>query len=189
MLLWIYLAIGGVVFTGLLLDSRRNRLDQSSSELLDSLRGPRSRMDQLLEKVVVPVVAVFLSITGWPVLLGWIWREKRKSRLEVKQKQEAVFRIRPDHLVRQTTVQEAECLETVADPLRAVPAKPFGHLHHVWQNFLEQQPADAQLWVFGCDWESEWRCRFRREGYVWVAAGRPGHWMLTRDELLEDKND
>ncbi len=187
--LWIYLAIGGSILSALLLASRRNRMDQGSRELLDSLRGPRSRMDLLLEKVVAPSVAGFLSITGWPVLLGWIWCEKRKARREDKRKEDAIFRVRHDHLIRQTTVQEVERLESVVDPLGAVPQKPFGHLHTVWDNFLGQQPTDAQLWTFACDWESELGCLFHREGYVWMVAGRPCHWLLTCDEMLENQND
>lgn len=185
----LYLAIGCIVLSKSLLDNCRKQVEPSAAKLLASMGEPQGSTDQLLQTVVVPVVAGVLMVVGWPVALAVVWRNQWQLRHQVNQQGETVFRIRTHHLVRETSVQEVERLETVVDPMGAVPALPFGHLHHVWQDFVVKRPADARLWVFSCDWESDLGCRFRREGYVWVVADQPVYWMLMRDELLEDDDD
>jgi hypothetical protein len=46
-----------------------------------------------------------------------------------------VFEVRPDNLLRRTSIDAVEANERVHDPLAAVPDLPFGHLHMIWEAF------------------------------------------------------
>lgn len=53
-----------------------------------------------------------------------------------------------EHLVRQLTIEEIESIELVTDPLGAVPATPFGHLHETWADFKRWLLPDDRIWSF-----------------------------------------
>lgn len=100
-----------------------------------------------------------------------------------------MFRVRPEDLTGQTTIAEVETSNFIKDPLGAVPELPFGHLNAVWTDFVASRPADAKLWTFACNWTSEWRTQYSRNGYVWVVGGTLSPWMLTQDNALADEDE
>lgn len=189
MWLGLYLCVGGVVLACMLLMNWLDGRGRQSSQLLASLRQPMSRREMLLEKVLAPVLVSVAAVLGWPWAL-WLARQSRREGIQRDQRKvDAVFRVRPQDLGRQTQVTEVEALARVNDPLSAVPDVPFGHLNAVWQAFVAERPPKAVLWSFACDWTSDWGVTFARQGYVWVHGDECSPWMLTRDVLRQDEGE
>jgi hypothetical protein len=189
MWLGLYLCVGGGVLACMLLMNWRDGRGRQSSQLLASLRQPMSRREMLFEKVLAPVLVIVAAVLGWPWAL-WLARQSRREGIQRDQrKADAVFRVRPQDLGRQTQVTEVEALARVNDPLSAVPDVPFGHLNAVWQAFVAERPPKAELWSFACDWTSDWSVTFARQGYVWVQGDECSPWMLTRDVLRQEEGE
>lgn len=179
--LWIYLA-AGVVFLAVMYGTNfRESQENKTSQLLESMRGPLSTKDLLLEKVIAPALAIMLVVLAWPAVLVYAIKARRDEKLEKKRREDAVFRVRSKDLLRQTSVPEVEAVAHILDPMGAVPNLPFGHLHGVWQAFLHQRPPGAALWNFSCDHTSAWGNVTVKEGYVWVLGDERAPWMLTRE--------
>lgn len=186
--LWIYLA-GGVVSLVVLYGTHmRERQENATSQLLESMRGSLSTKDMLLEKVIAPALACVLVVAAWPAALVYALRSRREARLEKQRREDAVFRVRAKDLLGQTTVPDVEALAHIIDPMGAVPDLPFGHLHGVWQAFLDQRPPGAELRAFSCYHTSEWGHVTARQGYVWVLGEVRAPWVLTR-EISKVRND
>lgn len=110
-----------------------------------------------------------LVIAVWPVAIGvlvhdrWPWRRRsRWSSLRDEDPQrdfDAYGALRT-----QVSVEQAERDNLIIDA--HCPAKPFGHLHHGWRRFLDQQTEGAELWFF----EKE-RPASLMQGYAWVKDG------------------
>lgn len=186
--LWLYLGLGLVLGMGVYIQNAR-KPKSDIGQLLASMRGPQSRIDQILEKVIAPVLGSILVVTAWPVAIWFIYKERKNKKREAKRRSDAVFRVRPEDLSGQTTIAEVESSNYVKDPLGAVPDLPFGHLNSVWTDFLSKRPVSAQLWSFACDWKSEWGSQFSRRGYVWVLGEVLNPWMLTQDDAKSDDHD
>lgn len=186
--LWLYLGLGLVFGLGVYVQNAR-RPKSDMSQLLASMRGTQSIADQILEKVVAPALGSILVVTAWPAVIWFIFKERRNEKREAKRRSDAVFRVRPEDLLGQTTIAEVEASNFVKDPLNAVPDLPFGHLNAAWTDFMSKRPADAVLWSFACDWTSEWGTQFSRRGYVWVLEGALSPWMLTQDDAIKDDHD
>jgi hypothetical protein len=186
--LWIYLA-GGVVSLVVLYGTHlRERQENATSQLLESMRGPLSTKDMLLEKVMAPALACVLVVVAWPAALVYALKSRREARLEKQRREDAVFRVGAKDLLGQTTVPDVEALAHIIDPMGAVPDLPFGHLHGVWQAFLDQRQLGAELWDFSCVHNGEWGHVTAREGYVWVLGEVRAPWILTR-EISKDQDD
>ena len=186
--LWFYLGLGLLFGMGVYFQNA-HKPKSDVGQILASMRGPKSRTDQILEKVVAAVLGSTLVVTAWPAVIWFFYKERRNEKREVKRRSDAVFRVRPEDISCQTTIAEVESSNYLKDPLGAVPDLPFGHLNAVWTEFLSKRPADAQLWSFACDWKSEWGTQFSRQGYVWVIDGALSPWMLTQDDAKEDDHD
>jgi hypothetical protein len=81
--------------------------------------------------------------------------------------------------VQRLALAEIEAREQVTDPLGAVPALPFGHLHAAWQAFLNGQDELIELWSFASTADNEWGDPVYREGYVVVQDGSPSRYFIT----------
>lgn len=116
--------------------------------------------------VVVPVSVAFL-VAAWPVFLYDYLREIRRAhdRSDAMDLEETRRLCRRKDLVARLTLAEAEARGTVVDDVD-VPPLPFGHLHAGWRAFVEQAPADAELWSF------ERRDADHLEGFAFVAGGK-----------------
>ena len=190
---WIYIGIGLGLLMLILLVGRWRGGSNRSSDLRRALQAPKTRKEWFIDKLLVPGLACIAAVFAWPVLLVWgakeIWTDKREEKRRLKRKQDAIFRIRPENLLRATTVEEVEETERIHDPLAAVSSDPFGHLNPAWLKFLEQRPEGAQLWTFACDWTTEWGTVFARRGYVWVADQVCAPWILTSHQSKEEADD
>jgi len=179
--LWAYLGCGVIALIVILVSHFRHRPAKTTSDLLDSLKGPMSTKDKVLEKVVVPLLASVLAVVAWPIAVRYVIKERQNEKREVRRREDAIFRVRAVDLLHRTTQSEIEATALIVDPLGAAPDLPFGHLHGVWQTFLDQRPVNAELWTFACEWENDWGHVSLREGYVWVLGDKQTPWMLTRD--------
>jgi hypothetical protein len=186
--LWVYF-VAGVVYVVLIYDIYlREGQENKTSNFLENMRGSLSTTDMFLEKVIAPAVGCTLVVLAWPAAVVYYLKFKRDVQLEKKRREEAVFRVRAKDLLTQTNVPEVEEVAHIVDPMGAVPDLPFGHLHSVWQAFLNQRLPDAELWAFSCDHFSEWGHLTAREGYVWVLGDELAPWILTR-EISKDRDD
>jgi hypothetical protein len=131
---------------------------------------------------VLPPILLAMAIVAWPALILMKAKDILRSRREAK---EAVFTVTRRHLVRAWTIPEIEDHERVDDPLRAVPAVPFGFLNPAWLAFFgSMEPGDV-IWSFGAVWKSGWRHE-HRTGYALVRGKRVGQVFVTGFEPLED---
>ena len=185
--LWAYLGIGALSLLVLLALSRRRRVDSSTSELLTAIRGPVSRKDWGLAKGVGPGLGRLLMVFGWPIAIYMVMNEERKHKQSLLPKEEAVFKVTKADLISPTNVAAVELAEMVPDPMGAVPSLPFGFLNKVWRDSVAIALSDAVLWTFETVWTDDWGQTYYRQGYVWVNDGKPGHWMLTVNERVENE--
>lgn len=93
--------------------------------------------------------------------------------------EECEFAVEREHLQERLTVQDIERREVVADPLKAVPELPFGHLNTAWQEFLKGRAEGTELWSFLARWQTTWGRKELRSGYVVVQHEVPGAHFLT----------
>jgi hypothetical protein len=186
--LWLYLGAGLVYCLGVLIWNRTRR-KSAISLALENINRPMKWSDQLLERFIAPLLGVTLFVLGWPLVIWYMYKGKRDEEREAQRKKDALFRVLPHDLRSPTTIEDVESANYVSDPLGAIPDLPFGHLNAVWADFLARRPADAELWHFACDWQSEWRTVFKRQGYVWVSGEKLNPWMLTQDDAEEDDNE
>jgi hypothetical protein len=90
------------------------------------------------------------------------------------------FAVKADHLQKQWSLAQVEQAEMVVDPLRAVPALPFGHLNSVWEDFKQWVQGGDEIWSFSGTWKAQWGHEEVYEGYVIVLGGSTGGYVLTR---------
>ena len=190
----IYFLIGTSLLAAILLISKLQSLRRgtTSQELKRTLSAPHSRSEWMMDKVLVPVMAGLAVIIAWPFVSVWAVKEglveRRERKERERRREDGIFQIRRENLVRIISVTEVEQAEMVFDPLHTVPEKPFGHLHSVWTEFLKNRPQDAELWAFANDWKTEWGSVFARRGYVWVKGQDCAPWLLT-GHVAKEKND
>ena len=187
--LWAYLGLGVLSLVIMLISHARQRPSESARQLLASLNGPLSTKDKILEKVVVPFLAGLAVLVAWPLALLMAIKQKQEQRQEARDKEDAKFKIRANDLLHKTTLADVEATTRIHDPQGAVPDLPFGHLHPVWQKFLAQSPAGAELWTFARDWQVARGHVRERAGYVWVLGDQRSPWMLTRDFFKENEDE
>ncbi|MGV0961074.1 MAG: hypothetical protein ACOYB1_14680 [Limnohabitans sp.] len=186
--LWIYLVAGVVSLVVIYGTHLLERQENKTSQLLESMRGPLSTKDMLLEKVIAPALGSVLVVIAWPAVVVYAIKTRHDARLEQQRREDAVFRVKSKDILRQTSVPEVEAVANIVDPMRAVPDLPFGHLHSVWQSFLNQRLLGAELWAFSCEHVSEWGHVTAREGYVWVLDDERAPWILT-SQISKERDD
>lgn len=196
-LIW-YLAVGIVVLLVVYI-SRRLSLNHGSDreqeliklthELIASLDHTRKTWrDDLLDKVVFPLLAGFLILAAWPVVLLMLVKNKLFPCKAEKLLPEREFSVARDDLIRQMTIEEIEQQEHVADPMRAVPDLPFGHLNAAWVEFKANFEQQDSVWLFSAQWTPDWGRREIREGYVILRNDNVGQHFLKSLRELEDED-
>lgn len=166
----------GYLLTGLLVHILMRLLHQRSlarageTDILVSIFDEQcSWWDKWL---LTPLLHIFVA-AFWPVLLLarlWIAVKGEKPAPEEK-----TFSVQSEDLLQQLTIAEIEKRHHVFDPLGAVPALPFGHLHPAWLAFIEKTRPDDEIWSFDAVWEDSWRRREHLAGYV-----------IKRDGIISD---
>jgi hypothetical protein len=165
-------------------------IPQSAKDLLDTFHSSRGSLPRrILFNLFAPVLALFLAVAGWPYVIYVFLKglfPRRKDPLAAKNHE---FAVEPPHLQELLSIEVIEQREMVTDPLRAVPALPFGHLHGAWRDFLERQPEGSELWSFSAQWGTKLgKCELRK-GYVVVHNGLPSLFMTTRCKQVNDEVD
>jgi hypothetical protein len=132
----------------------------------------------ILQRVLKPLLGFVLLIIVWPFawFVGFmsVWEHYRNK---VKDKA-AVFSVKRKHLKSLCQLTEVEQNSLIHDPLGAVPALPFGHLHAVWSAFVQKKLDDAQLWSFDFVWEDRYGRKDRRSGYAWLQDREVTEWVV-----------
>ncbi|MDV2856304.1 hypothetical protein [Oceanimonas sp. CAM02] len=129
--------------------------------------------DWLDKWLLTPLVHVLMT-AFWPVLLLarlWIAIKPEKPLPEEKP-----FSVQAEDLQQQLTITEIEQRHYISDPLGAVPALPFGHLHSAWLAFMEKLQPDDEIWSFDAVWENSWQRKEHLAGYV-----------IRRDGVISDE--
>ena len=138
-------------------------------------------MDRLISSV-----AAIAVVPIWPIVLVIQLKDIAKH-IADPPKRYTKFRFKRSHLVRRVSVQEAEELERIFDPLSAVPETPFGFLNDAWIKFLSQMRPIDRLWVISATAIHGFQIE-EREGYAIVRFGWIRQTMLTsRIEIGEQK--
>lgn len=119
--------------------------------------------------LVFGIASVLAVLTLWPLVVVWLMSEPLFERTSVWRVNRCeVCDCRPEHLLGAATVQDAEAVAVVVDPLDRVSALPFGHLHSAWLAFLEKKKAWYRLQKFHIPGNPNGG----KSGYAWVKWGR-----------------
>lgn len=190
--LYWYLGIGVVVLAVVYGAHHLTKEKESDSlrELLEAVNPDRKKLSyRILNNIVAPVLAAMLVIAVWPLAVFMKVKEMFQKKESYVSPEEREFAVEREHLLERLTVQEIERREVVADPLKAVPELPFGHLNAAWQEFLQGKPDDAELWSFSTHWQTTWGRKELRSGYAMVQDGAPAAYILTVCKYLPENND
>ncbi|MEO5660273.1 MAG: hypothetical protein ABIQ90_10835 [Polaromonas sp.] len=192
--LWYYIGVGAVVLT---LQSafgfwrRRHR-----SSIWPIKPQPYSWKMRLANVVLIPLAIVFLLLPLWPwafsIELGIPWHKLKfwpdKVELDrplVWPDAEPDFEVAEDDLLEIMSRSDIEAHERVHDPMNAVPDLPFGHLHAVWQAYIETLKPGCELWSFCGRWKTQYsHCQM--DGYVARRGQTIGPHFLTSQKPMRD---
>jgi hypothetical protein len=166
----------------------KQKESDSLRDLLDAVNPQRTKFAyRLLNNVVVPLLVSVVIAIAWPVAIYMKAKELFAGRNGGVRDSECEFAVERAHLRQRLSVHEIEQREIVFDPLKAVPAIPFGHLHQAWERFLADLPEGAEIWSFSSQWENRWGQKEIRKGYVGLPDGSPGSHIITFwKEINED---
>jgi hypothetical protein len=176
--LYSYLAAGVVI---MLIQQAALRFAKKGKQEFPELLGAAglaatpARLPQKLLQALLTTLVLVVACALWPLFLALLLQERWGLRKEP----DAGFAVRPCDLVQRLALAEIEAREQVTDPLGAVPALPFGHLHAAWQAFLNGQDELIELWSFASTADNEWGDPVYREGYVVVQDGSPSRYFIT----------
>ncbi len=190
--LYWYLGFGAVVFVivlGAHLITKRNESD-SLRDILNAMDPDREKLSyRILHNFVVPLLAGIAVVVGWPIAIFMKAKEllEKKSDTGAMDGEQSEFSVSRDDLQERLSIEVIEARERVIDPLGAVPALPFGHLHSAWKAFLDGMGPDDSVWSFSANWTS-WGRKELREGYVilsgdTVAAHFQTVWKDVEEEV------
>jgi hypothetical protein len=191
-----YLVVGGIVLAIMLISNRMDTKRDSLwvRQVRDELNPERKTLRyRVLGNVVAPALAALLVLAVWPVALVMVLKDRLTSRAASTSKQESVsaggrgdlfgrervFEVTHGDLLERLTIADIERRERVIDPLSAVPDLPFGHLSAIWKSFVDDAPADSELWSFCAHWQGDWGVEQRIEGYVTVTDQHIGPHLVV----------
>jgi hypothetical protein len=189
--LQVYLALGvltlAVAGGGHLWHHRHDRRDPSSlASLMDDLHPERKKLwYRVRARLLAPVLTVIVMVLFWPAAWWMRCAERLNERRLAREREEAIFKVKPQHLLKRLTVDEIEASELVQDPLNAMPKVPFGHLNAVWSQVKEAMQPGDELWSFMATWPGEFGSPELRKGYVLWRLGKPVGHTLTMCKALE----
>ena len=184
-----WIAIGVVTLIVVLGSHLLTKKKESDSlrELLDAANPDRTKLSyRLLNNLVAPALGSVFIVIAWPVAIYLKAKELFPGRNSESGDTEREFAVEEKHLIERLSVEEIEQREIVEDPLKAVPALPFGHLHDAWARFVNELPEGAEVWSFSANWENHWGGRKLLGGYVAVNKGGPGSFLLIVKRDVED---
>jgi hypothetical protein len=98
---------------------------------------------------------------------------------------EPEFSVLTEHLLAPFCVDEIEERERIVDPLNAVPNLPFGHLNPAWRKFVDNLSDKDEIWEFSTSSIGVSRGDEACEGYVAVADGLIGAYVIISRKKAE----
>lgn len=162
------------------------RLRREPESLLSLMQSMDPRTQTLWYRIRAPVLTAIAMVLLWPGVPWMKFREWMRDREMARFQAAQVFKVRREHLLEKLSIEEIEAREVVQDPLVAVPAKPFGHLHAVWAELIGKLKPRDELWSFSAQWHDRWGVPDLRTGYVVWRRGKPVGHILTMLRSLED---
>lgn len=189
--LYWYLGIGAAVFVivmGAHLLKKRND-SGSIRDILDAMDPNRKKISyRILSHVVAPVLLGITLVVIWPLAVFLKAKEllDKKSGSETTGSEQREFEVSREDLQERLSIDDIESHERVIDPLGAVPALPFGHLHSAWIAFLNSIGPDDAVWSYSANWTALGRKELR-EGYVIVCGESIGKQFQTVRKEIDDR--
>lgn len=189
--LLLYLALGvltlAVAGGAHLWHHRHDRRDpESLASLMEDWYPERKKLwYRIRARLLAPVLTVIAMVLLWPAAWWMRCTELLNERRLAREREEAIFKVKPQHLLARLTVDEIEAREVVHDPLNAVSKVPFGHLNAVWAQVKEGMQAGDELWSFTATWPGKFGSPELRKGYVVWRQGKPVGHVLTMCKDLE----
>lgn len=172
------LALGIVMLPVALLKKRKDSLADSITDAIYPER--RTPWYRFRERVLLPLLILPLLGLAWPivaVILGLdAWRNRKSQRVTLP---EEAPECTSGDLIEAVQVATVEASEHINDPLGAVPAVPFGHLHAAWLAFLDKRQPDEELWRYQATHPRSWGGPETRRGYAWVRDRQVGAHFRT----------
>ncbi|WP_349609006.1 hypothetical protein [Cupriavidus sp. DF5525] len=161
-----------------------NTLSKRNAATRDHPALPRSQGKfDIVDDALLPALGCAFIIVSWPVIALWMVKDKTLPKADTAARAiEEPFSVARRDLIAQTTIDEIEQCELVDDPLGAVPAVPFGHLHERWGTFSNEVHPRDTIWSFAANRTDNWGIERRRYGYVCVRDDKIGQFVVTRTE-------
>ena len=189
--LYCYLGFGAVVFVVVLGAHLLTKKKESDSlrDILDAMDPDREKLSyRVLHNFVVPLLACIAVVVGWPIAIFMKVKDMlgMNSYSGASGGEQREFAVGRDDLQEMLSIEIIETRERVIDPLGAVPAVPFGHLHSAWKAFLVGMGPDDAIWSFSAPWV-KWGRKELRTGYVVVRGAGPGPYFLTSWKSIESE--
>jgi hypothetical protein len=167
-------------------DRRNPNAVTSMTSLMEALHPERRKLwYRVRARLLAPVLTVIAMVLFWPVAWWIRCAELLSERRMARQREEEIFKVKPQHLLKRLTVDEIEASELVQDPLNAMPKVPFGHLNAVWSQVKEAMQPGDELWSFMATWPGEFGSPELRKGYVLWRSGNPVGNVMTMCKALE----
>jgi hypothetical protein len=183
--LLLYLGVGMLTLLiagGSHLWQHRHELRDPNSlvSLMEDLHPERTKLwYRVRARLIAPVLTVIAMVLFWPVAWWMRCSELLNERRMARQREEEVFKVKPQHLLERLTVDQIEAREMVQDPLSAVPKLPFGHLNGVWSQLKSAMLPGDELWSFTATWPGSFGSPELRKGYVLWRGRKPVSHVLT----------
>ncbi|MEI8267621.1 MAG: hypothetical protein WCI59_17975 [Betaproteobacteria bacterium] len=165
---------------------RHDRRDPNAlTSLMEDLHPERKKLwYRVRARLLAPVLTVIAMVLFWPVAWWMRCAELLNERRVARQREEEVFKVKPQHLLERLTVDEIEAREMVQDPLNAVPKLAFGHLNAAWSQLKSAMQPGDELWSFSATWPGSFGLPELRKGYVLWRRRKPvGHVLTMCKEL------
>jgi hypothetical protein len=175
--LFVYLAVGALTLMGMLIDARLRRSRTTTDWRKISALARRARQpwqEAILERLIVPLVAGAVVIIAWPIAIAFAvhFYHQRGKDVDITAAFEPdQLRVKLSDLVARLSIQEIERMETVSDPLLAVPSLPFGHLNRAWLDFAHKIQSEDDIWSFQAHCGSYPSPMAARRGYASLRQG------------------
>lgn len=181
-LIW-YLGIGAIIFvvvSGEFFWAKKKEASASLGNMDEDDSDRKNLLHRIAYAFVVLVLSCIALMFLWPVAIF------TKVKVLLKNKSDAIktienryeFAVRSEELQERLSIVEIENRELVTDPLGAVPAAPFGHLHQAWKAFLDGMGPGDTVWSYSATWNSCGRKKLS-EGYVIVNGDSVGKHFQT----------
>ena len=184
-----YLFIGLIVLSGLVLQSYvKERKSKWAKAVMRSLNEDKNGKLPFLydfKVVIAPVIAGVFVWLFWPLALIYTIHleysnSKGKKKIEIEIK-EPKFNCQPDFLINKISLESAENLGTIFDPINSTPDVPFGFLYETWVDFCSEVEASDEVWTFLIP-----KGTFTAESFQTLTGDMRGFAILRKGKIISE---